>query len=516
MLSHADRAPPEHALADDVREARPVAAASLKVLVARSKIRVNMARIRRPRAAHQHRIAVIDDDAALRESTIRLFASEGHEVLGAATVGEGIELVRGWKPDLILLDYLLEHGTGADVVAAIRTFDTLVQVLLVTGYANEHPARKLLADLDINGFHDKGDGLQRFQVLVDASLKHFRALQLARRQQSNLRHVIHALPALMSRQPPPELLRTALDQLGGLLDVASGVVATVNSGLLVLSEPTGVMIEVRAATGAYQGASGLDDLPSPVAGAVRQGLLLDRPTATNDGLVILPLRTRGGDRGVMVVAAAGLPDHAVEACEIFAQQVMLSLENVLLHERSTIDPLTSLWNRGFGEERLDQVLRLAARTDEWTSVIVVDVDRFKQVNDRHGHAAGDLTLREIARVLRSAVRTTDVVARWGGEEILLILPATDPAGARLLADRLVVALRAIEVRVDGAVIRPTASLGVASAMAATARPEELVQRADRAMYRAKQAGRDRVCSDDESPSQTRGEEQHALDLARSP
>jgi two-component system, cell cycle response regulator len=450
-----------------------------------------MARLGRPKAAHRHRIVVIDDDGPLRDSVIQLLASEGHEVRGAATAAAGVELVVAWHPDLVLLDYVLEQASGADVVRDLRRFDRMVQVLLVTGYAAEHPARGLLAELDINGYHDKADGPERLLILVDAALKQFRALASVDKRRRYLRHVIDVLPHVMLVHAAPDLLRLALEQLSRLLEVASGIIATTNSGLLVLSESANSAISVQAATGSYQGAGSLADLPASVAAAVRAGLGPERPAAVDTGLVAIPLSTRDGARGAIVIDSNALPEEAVEACEVFAQQVMLALENVILFDKSTVDPLTGVFNRGFGAERLDQTLRLGDRSGEPTSVVLIDIDHFKSINDTHGHAAGDLTLRAVARAIKAACRTTDVVVRYGGEEFLVVLPATATADAALAAEHIRSAINGLEVEFEGKIIKVTASFGVACS---TARRigHELVKLADRELYRAKRDGRDRV------------------------
>lgn len=450
-----------------------------------------MARLREHgRGATGHRVAVVDDDENLLRSTVRLLEQEGHEVRSATTPAEGIELVRTWRPHLLLLDYYMVGGTGADVVRAIRQFDDEVQVLLVTGYASEQPARRLLAELDIQGYHDKTDGPQRLLLLVDAGLKHYRALLRMVRQRGYLRHILTVAPAISQLQPARELLRISLEHVGGLLEGSDGVIATANSGLFVIDEPTRG-ISVHAGIGRYSDAADAAELPTVLAEVVRDGLSRDQPFADDRGFVVIPLTTRGGDRGCMVVEADGLPEDAVDPCELYGRQVVQALENVVLYEQATTDPLTALHNRGYGTQRLDEVLRLGSRLNVPTSLIMIDVDHFKAVNDERGHVAGDVALRSIARSLRSACRASDVLCRWGGEELLMILPATDEEGAMTLAERLRRRLEEHAIDFEGARFRVTASFGVASVEGRSG-PMELLQRADGALYAAKRQGRNRV------------------------
>jgi diguanylate cyclase (GGDEF)-like protein len=172
----------------------------------------------------------------------------------------------------------------------------------------------------------------------------------------------------------------------------------------------------------------------------------------------------------------------------FAAMSQLHFMTALV-EQSTHDKLTGVYSRRTGEELLSLQAFHAARTGRALSVAFVDLDDFKQVNDRHGHEAGDRILREAARALQNTLRHGDMVARWGGEEFLLIMPETDLDGAVRAIERL--RERGLSVRPDG--IRQTASIGIAeSGHDRTWEPEVLVELADARMYRAKRSGKDRI------------------------
>ena len=213
-----------------------------------------------PSTTASHKILVVDDDAELLESTVRLLRREGHDVVSATTEVEAIESVRFWHPHLVLLDYYLRESTGETVARSIRAIDELCQVLLVTGYASEQPARKLLAELDIQGYHDKADGPQRLMILVDAALKHYRALQRIDRQRRHLRHVLDVAPRICAMQPVDTLLEVALAELSGLLRGGDGFIATSNSGLFVLGTAQET-VSVHAATGRFAGIRSMSELP---------------------------------------------------------------------------------------------------------------------------------------------------------------------------------------------------------------------------------------------------------------
>ena len=157
------------------------------------------------------------------------------------------------------------------------------------------------------------------------------------------------------------------------------------------------------------------------------------------------------------------------------------------------DPLTRLFNKRYFLDRLDRELKFARRHGTALSLLLVDLDHFKRVNDTHGHLAGDAVLANLASVLVRAVRNEDVVARFGGEEMAIILRAVALEPALLLADRLRRLVEQTVTHHDGHELRATASIGAAEYPSCRAETvEELIDAADRALYRAKGTGRNRV------------------------
>ena len=156
------------------------------------------------------------------------------------------------------------------------------------------------------------------------------------------------------------------------------------------------------------------------------------------------------------------------------------------------DGLTGLLNRRSIERALAGEWSRLARHGQVFSVLAIDIDHFKSVNDRHGHPAGDAVLRALAQTLGRACRVSDLAARTGGEEFWLLMPHTGLQGALPVAERLLQTVRDSRVVVDGHEIRCTVSIGVAQADAAEENVEALLRRLDAALYRAKHRGRDRI------------------------
>jgi diguanylate cyclase (GGDEF)-like protein len=174
----------------------------------------------------------------------------------------------------------------------------------------------------------------------------------------------------------------------------------------------------------------------------------------------------------------------------------LAVAEARILEMADTDELTGLHNRRFTGQRLREELVRSQRHGRRCACVLMDIDLFKRVNDTHGHAAGDAVLRALARAGLGALRESDLLGRWGGEEFLAVLPETDLAGARAIAERLRQAVESMRVDFQGLTLAVTASLGVADALPGhdpDARDaERLVARADEALYRAKAAGRNRV------------------------
>lgn len=163
-----------------------------------------------------------------------------------------------------------------------------------------------------------------------------------------------------------------------------------------------------------------------------------------------------------------------------------------LRALSLTDQLTGLANRRVMMRRLDDEHARFQRSGQRYAVIMLDLDFFKRINDSYGHAVGDQVLQGIAQVLRSCQRTTDTLARVGGEEFMLLVPMTDTAGATVQAKRLCQAVRDARLVTDAGLQSVTASLGVAGVLARETSANTVVARADEALYQAKAGGRDQV------------------------
>ncbi len=179
------------------------------------------------------------------------------------------------------------------------------------------------------------------------------------------------------------------------------------------------------------------------------------------------------------------------ALRIKQQTDDLKAANAQLAALSLLDSLTNLYNRRHLDQRLEEEVARANRYGGPLTCLMLDIDRFKSVNDRYGHQEGDAVLRMVANVLRQATRISDVVGRYGGEEFTILAPETDLAAGAVLAERIRSSVAAQEVLLDGEKVRVTISIGLAQHVRRDT-GADLIAAADGALYAAKAAGRDRV------------------------
>jgi diguanylate cyclase (GGDEF)-like protein len=268
------------------------------------------------------------------------------------------------------------------------------------------------------------------------------------------------------------------------------------SAAVYVVDETGSSFELAGASG------GGGRLPAQVSAALAERVVeTGTARARKGGAALEPfarmLPISLGERMYAVLALGPRPSgEALSAAELHevelaTLQVAAMIENARLFSLATRDSLTGLVRRAVFEEHLRTEAARFSRGRAPFSVLLIDVDDFKRVNDRFGHAAGDEVLRAIAGAVRGAVRESDTVSRYGGEELAVLLPDTEADGAAAAGDKLRAAVAALAVEAGGESLRVTVSVGAAE-MEPGLDPARLVARADDALYRAKSLGKNRV------------------------
>ena len=220
-----------------------------------------------------------------------------------------------------------------------------------------------------------------------------------------------------------------------------------------------------------------------------------------ESLLVLPLVVKDEAIGTFVLASkrrAAFTKKAREMLGVITNQVAVAVENAKMYkkmeEMATTDGLTGLPNHRTFQDRLSEMLYRAERHDKPLSVVLIDIDKFKAVNDTYGHPVGDEVLRRMSKVLAGQIRKVDLVARYGGEEFVMVLEETDAAGAHLLCERVRKEMAAQLMTAEQGSFRVTISLGVASYPVDGREKKPLIELADQALYAAKDGGRNRtVC-----------------------
>jgi two-component system, cell cycle response regulator len=491
-----------------------------------------MARLRQQVASTGHRILIVDDDLTLLQTLEQLLAREGHEVFAASSGEEALQLCQTQHPHLILLDYFMPGMTGEEVVRSVRRFNSEVQIVLQTGYASERPARTMLRELEIQGYHDKSEGPEKLLVWVDVALKSFRHSRALKASRDGLNYILRATPELHRLQPLEDLMRGILTQIYGLLGLAGAFVATVP----IASHPAGTSDKSVLDKSAFVAALERDLLATDLETmefAVQVGIgryanmrwetlepsirevVLSAVTSgkTQRGPVLaIPLKSSEMMIGIIFVEQALEPSTDLGLLEIFANQAAVAIENVRLYELATVDEVTRLATRRHWLNRFDDALRQALRYGQPLSLLVLDIDHFKAINDRYGHLAGDMVLSSLGYVLNQRVRGADIVGRIGGEEFAVVLPQTELQGATIVAEALRQAVSQSHAIYDGIGLKYHVSIGVSSLVPSSqplqgsqplqkreqleAVRNALLENADKALYSAKAQGRNAVAIGD--------------------
>lgn len=377
----------------------------------------------------------------------------------------------------------LRYNTALGIGASLISFVLICCAVLVA-------ARSL---------NERAEAARQSQELADNNA---RLAQLAATRADRLSTTADMLQALDSVKTPAELARILPMFLRKLMPGTSGAV--------YIYRNSRDLLELKASWGAVGGAPDMvapDDcwglrLGKVHAASREHGLCCDHGGAwldSHETQTCVPMISQGDVIGVLVIAAdkhdGSLLENALVAT--LAEQLSLAISNVTLREtlrhQSTIDPLTGLYNRRFFDESLKRELARAQRSRSACSVIMVDLDHFKRINDTYGHEGGDLVLKAAARSLVDRVRASDVVCRYGGEELVLMLPDCSAGEAAKCAESIRSSLAEILIQHQGQTISGiSASFGIAQWPGRANGEQELLQAADRALYAAKKGGRNRV------------------------
>ncbi len=453
------------------------------------------------------KILIVDDVATNRIVMKVKLQAAGYVPVLAATGAACLDIAARDAPDLIMLDLLLPDMSGLDVLTRLRADPVTRTVPVVMFAANPDAAVRAQA------FRAGADEFLTKPIDDQTLLARIRSFMRARdlvegfgAQDGGI--AVLGLAEAAATYHPPGLVAVVTARADTALRLRRDMAAHIPDRVVTMTADEALSEGLKSAAGpdVFLIES---DLGNAANGLRLMSELRSRTNTRNAAFCLLvPV---GSVIGAAV--AFDLGAHDVVGASVQGEEVALRLQRLLTRKReadhmrasvqdglrlAVIDPLTGLHNRRYGVAQLAAIAERAAKSGTAFAVMVVDLDRFKSVNDRWGHAAGDAVLIEVAGRLAHNLRSGDLLARIGGEEFLIALPDTTLAEARGVAERLCQAVEEAPVRLGGgAGLRVTVSIGLAISTAAL-RPDcidavsDIVDRADRAMLVSKSGGRNQV------------------------
>ncbi|GFO60818.1 diguanylate cyclase response regulator [Geomonas silvestris] len=443
------------------------------------------------------RILIVEDDSFFREVFTDLLQEDGYSVDVAASGEEALDLISNREYQLVVTDLVMRDVSGLDILSAVKRLDPAVDVIMVTGHANVETAIFALK----NGATDylvKPINHDEFRHIVAQCMDQRRLLD-ENLELKGLLHLFQVSQTIANCLELDRIYQLLMDALSKEVGVTRGLGYFSDSGNLVLHEVKGIDPEHASLLGqaVISECELMDDggalvtlkdfLPDDAeygAGVTEAMCLYIRHKSTLQGVVVLV-----NDPGQPLPRPVNRKNLS-----FLLDQASLALDNAARYNFAKdllyIDELTGLYNYRYLDVVLERELKRCERYGSNLSVLFLDIDLFKMVNDNFGHLIGSRVLREVGSLLRKGVRDVDAVIRYGGDEYTIVLVETGVEGATVVAERI---RRTIEQhtfsRADGLAIKLTVSLGYACAPADCNTKGELLEMADQAMYRGKAGGK---------------------------
>ncbi len=454
-------------------------------------------------------VLFVDSDTLFLRQSCKLIAEDGHQAWAAEDLLAAASFLADHQPDVLVIELDLLEADGADPLRDLQTRAPGASTVVAGDGPPEDHFRRLWEGHEIFGYYDKGHGSDGLRLWVSAALTRARQARAISRARAGLRQVVEAVPDLHRIQSLDDVLETILTYTGELLDSSSAFVAA------RLSDPVGkppiegfeeftqaIDDYVVGASNAdiYQRGMSVDKLDSVPDHLLRRAID-ERSNIVDDHHGVLPLVLAEHVLGVAYLERPRAGVREGDVLQIFGSQAAAAIRNAVLYELATVDSTTRVFRKSFTLERLRQTIKLAWRKAFSVSVLMLDINRFKELNDKHGHVAGDRALRQLGAALKENVRDSDIVGRFGGDEFLVILLDADSEGADIVVERLHDMLTSERVRPWPSDVVPLElTMGMATLRAGDTPPVELgfpdfpavvdalVGEADAAMYRARREG----------------------------
>jgi diguanylate cyclase (GGDEF)-like protein len=450
------------------------------------------------------RVLVVDDDRFQRE-LVRDVLADRAEVQTCADADEALRALSRGQVDLILSDLTMPGRSGLELLQAVLRDYPGTDFVLMTAHASVASAVEALR-MGATDYLEKPVREDDLVLALERALGRRRLLAENRRLRDELA-LYQSCRLLSGCLEPEDLFAMGLDLALRGLGLRRGFALYHRTGL-----PGSDGFHARGFAEAEEVALRDALLAKPLdlpageprcAGRGELHELLRRVGIEAADLLVMPVHGEE-EGGLLCLCGEGRPlaPLHLERARVIAEHAALALRNAeryrAARDRAFIDDVTEVYNARYLLEALDREIRRSERYGTELSILFIDLDRFKLVNDTHGHLVGSNTLRQLSRLLEGCVRQVDTVARYGGDEFTILLADTGARLGRAVAERIrqSVERHAFEAG-PGRTLRLTCSLGVSTYPAHGRTREALLDAADKAMYRAKSLGRNRLCSADE-------------------
>jgi len=434
------------------------------------------------------KILVVDDSMLNRVFCKDILIEDGYEVKTASTGIDALEMIEQDGFDLVVTDLVLPDINGDEVLKRAKQMQATTSFIIMTAYASIDTAIDCLKS-GASDYLTKPLNPEEFKILVNRTIEQKRLFE------ENI-----GLKRLLKLYEVSRLISSCLDYdrfyeivLDSLLQVPGGSI-----GFSVFSPKEGSPLILTAWRGASRESAAKEMADNLIKrylsgpNIVTEVTFIPQPEDIfgKGPLLVIPVKSKGEIAGYVAIFKSPsdqYTDSDIENASFISEQASLTLDNVHLYNHAKdliyIDELTRLHNVRYMEEALPNEIKRAKRFNLNLSLLFIDIDLFKTINDNYGHNIGNKVLFEVAQVLKKSVRDIDIVIRYGGDEFTILLIETPPAGAMIIADRIRASIEGKNfLSEEGMAIKLTATLGIASFPEHAMDKETLTLLADKAMY----------------------------------
>jgi two-component system cell cycle response regulator len=470
------------------------------------------------------KILLADDDASLVRTLSYILKERGYEVIVSPGGENLLSIVAAERPQLLLLDIMMPKVDGLALLERLKEDERFkdLPVLMLSSMPPEEATVKSLG-LGAADFIPKPVRARELFARVEAHLRVGQALSQAREEARSRAAMVDILHEVTDSLKPDEIYHILARRVARVLNISKCSMVLAKSG-----DRTGLVVaafenpmlrnleielsrypEIERALSTNALVLVTDVATDPLYEAERRRWNGEGIVVTTRSAVAVPFSMKDRDVGVFFLRTSGQDPALTAADAQFAETVIRTavaaiekaydFETAVLDRRrfeqlAFTDSLTGTLNRRAMSEALEAELERARRYNLYLSILIADLDRFKQVNDQRGHLAGDAVLRQVGDLLRREARSVDIVARYGGEEFVVVMPETTLHGAGMFAERV---RRKVELRdfgdPGGDPLHLTVSIGLAGfPNERVTNADSFVALADQALYRAKDGGRNLV------------------------